>query len=38
MRRMRQQVEDHNIYRWAGKLLAEMGEFVHAPQLTGVGS
>ncbi len=34
MRRMRQQVEDHNIYRWAGKLLAEIGEFVHAPQLS----
>jgi trehalose 6-phosphate synthase len=34
MRRMRQQVEDHNIYRWAGKLLAEIGEFVHVPQLT----
>lgn len=35
MRRMRQQVEDHNIYRWAGKLLAEIGEFVHVPQLAG---
>ena len=26
MRRMRQQVDDHNIYRWAGKLLAEVGK------------
>jgi len=36
MRRMRQQVADHNIYRWAGKLLAEIGEFVSDRQLTGV--
>ncbi|MGE5195482.1 MAG: alpha,alpha-trehalose-phosphate synthase (UDP-forming), partial [Deltaproteobacteria bacterium] len=35
MRRMRQQVEDNNIYRWAGKLLGDLGEFVHAPQATG---
>lgn len=30
MRRMRQQVEDNNIYRWAGMLLSEAGKFVEA--------
>jgi trehalose 6-phosphate synthase len=38
MRRMRQHVEDHNIYRWAGKLLSEIGELVRTPQMAGVGS
>jgi trehalose 6-phosphate synthase len=38
MRRMRQQVEDHNIYRWAGKLLSEISELVRTPQMAGVGS
>jgi trehalose 6-phosphate synthase len=28
MRRMRQQVEDNNIYRWAGMLLSAAGKFV----------
>ena len=30
MRRMRQQVADHNIYRWAGALLSEAGKFLGA--------
>jgi trehalose 6-phosphate synthase len=28
MRRLRQQVEDNNIYRWAGMLLSEAGKLV----------
>lgn len=28
MRKMRTQVNDHNIYRWAGKLLSEVGKLV----------
>jgi trehalose 6-phosphate synthase len=28
MRKMRQQVQDHNIFRWAGMLLSEVGKFV----------
>src|SRR5262245_46380564 len=35
MRHMRQQVEDHNIYRWAGKLLSEIGELVRTPRVGG---
>jgi trehalose 6-phosphate synthase len=35
MRHMRQQVEDHNIYRWAGKLLSEIGELVRTPRAGG---
>lgn len=30
MRRLRQQVSDHNIYRWAGLLLSEAGKLVDA--------
>ncbi len=30
MRRMRQQVEDNNIFRWAGMLLSEAGKLVEA--------
>ena len=30
MRRMRQQVSDNNIYRWAGMLLSEAGKLVEA--------
>jgi trehalose-6-phosphate synthase len=30
MRRMRQQVADNNIYRWAGMLLSEAGKLVQA--------
>ena len=30
MRRLRQQVEDNNIYRWAGMLLSEAGKLVAA--------
>jgi trehalose 6-phosphate synthase len=32
MRKMRQQVEDHNIYRWAGVLLSEVGRMVEPPE------
>jgi trehalose 6-phosphate synthase len=32
MRRMRQQVDDNNIYRWAGMLLSEAGKLVAARQ------
>jgi trehalose 6-phosphate synthase len=32
MRRLRQQVADNNIYRWAGMLLSEAGKLVEAPQ------
>jgi trehalose 6-phosphate synthase len=28
MKRMRRQVADHNIYRWAGMLLSEAGRLV----------
>ncbi len=28
MRRMRAQVDDHNIYRWAGMLLSAVGRLV----------
>lgn len=31
MRRMRKQVEDHNIYRWAGMLLSEAAKLVDEP-------
>jgi trehalose 6-phosphate synthase len=31
MRRLRQQVADNNIYRWAGRLLSEAGRLVGAP-------
>ena len=31
MRRMRAQVDDHNIYRWAGMLLSEVGKRVRDP-------
>ena len=31
MRRMRAQVDDHNIYRWAGMLLSEVGKRVPDP-------
>ncbi|MBN9123102.1 MAG: trehalose-6-phosphate synthase, partial [Planctomycetes bacterium] len=31
MRRMRAQVDDHNIYRWAGTLLSEVGKRVPDP-------
>ena len=31
MRRMRAQVDDHNIYRWAGMLLSEVGKRVPEP-------
>jgi trehalose 6-phosphate synthase len=31
MRRMRAQVDDHNIYRWAGMLLSEVGQRVPDP-------
>jgi len=31
MRRMRAQVEDHNIYRWAGMLLSEVSKLVQDP-------
>jgi trehalose 6-phosphate synthase len=31
MRRMRAQVEDHNIYRWAGQLLSAVGKMVPEP-------
>jgi trehalose-6-phosphate synthase len=30
MRSLRQQVADHNIYRWAGMLLSEAGKFAAA--------
>jgi hypothetical protein len=32
MRRLRQQVGDNNIYRWAGMLLSEAGKLVEARQ------
>jgi len=32
MRRMRAQVDDHNIYRWAGMLLSEVGKRVPEPR------
>ncbi len=31
MRRMRAQVDDHNIFRWAGTLLSEVGKRVPEP-------
>jgi len=31
MRRLRAQVEDHNIYRWAGQLLSAIGKMVPEP-------
>ena len=40
MRRMRAQVEDNNIYRWAGTLLSTVGKLVPeqpAPRPSGVG-
>jgi trehalose 6-phosphate synthase len=30
MARMRQEVADHNVYRWAGMLLSEAGKLVQA--------
>ncbi len=36
MRRMRQQVADNNIYRWAGTLLSEGGRLVESRQMAGV--
>ncbi len=33
MRKMRQQVDDHNIYRWAGMLLSEVGRMVEPADL-----
>jgi trehalose 6-phosphate synthase len=33
MRRMRQQVADNNVYRWAGMLLSETGKLVEPPSL-----
>ncbi len=33
MRRMRAQVDDHNIYRWAGMLLSEVGKLVETDDL-----
>jgi len=35
MRRMRSQVEDNNIYRWAGMLLSEASRHVEARQVAG---
>jgi len=35
MRRLRQQVEDNNIYRWAGMLLSEAGKLVGVRQEEG---
>lgn len=32
MRRMRQQIEENNVYRWAGELLSEAGKLVEAQQ------
>ena len=37
MRRMRAQVEDHNIYRWAGQLLSAVGRMVPEPSTRPVG-
>jgi trehalose 6-phosphate synthase len=37
MRRMRAQVEDHNIYRWAGQLLSAVGKMVPEPSTRPVG-
>ena len=40
MRRMRTQVEDNNIYRWAGQLLSTVGKLVPEsppPRPVGVG-
>jgi trehalose 6-phosphate synthase len=31
MRRLRAQVSDHNIYRWAGQLLSAVGKMVPEP-------
>jgi len=31
MRRLRAQVADHNIYRWAGQLLSAIGKMVPEP-------
>ncbi len=33
IRRMRQQVEDNNVYRWAGTLLAMTGKLAEAKQV-----
>lgn len=33
MKKMRHQVQDHNIYRWAGMLLSEVGKLVSAADL-----
>jgi len=38
MRRMRAQVADHNIYRWAGTLLSEAGKLVSEPGISVAGS
>jgi trehalose 6-phosphate synthase len=35
MRRLRQQVDDHNIYRWAGRLLSDMARLVEFRQPVG---
>jgi trehalose 6-phosphate synthase len=35
MRRMRQQVNDNNVYRWAGMLLSEAGKLVESKELLG---
>ena len=32
MRHMRQQVQDNNVFRWAGMLLSEAGKLVGAKQ------
>ena len=32
MRRMRQQVQENNIYRWAGSLLTEAGKLLEAAE------
>jgi trehalose 6-phosphate synthase len=32
MRRMRQQIEDHNIYRWAGMLLSDAAKLLEGRQ------
>ena len=37
MRRMRAQVEDNNIYRWAGQLLSAVGKMVPEPTTRPVG-
>jgi trehalose 6-phosphate synthase len=36
MRKMRRQVEEHNIFRWAGRLLTEAGRLADDPPASGV--